>query len=294
MRLGPDTEDNLNAILGRLQEEWDNSSAGGLRDELISACAVTLNGLGKIRGPVTLFRNLGLTFENRAHCIYTPTVRNAFNRLYLNAIKNGKQKEVFDVWRRFGNPLTKANAGKYVPLHALEALLDHPQDYVQMDAARMLGSRKDGSMTRLKDLLGSSNSNIRRKAARELGSCKDFPLTGLKGLLHSGDWFIELGAAEALSSRLNFPLKKLKGLLTHPHEQMRKLAAEALGRRKDLPSDELRALLQHRDNGVAKGAKDALASRSRLPNPLFPLKGIHGKRKQRKEEMHRRMQPLRG
>lgn len=92
--LGESAEETLNHILRSLGDETLNMNEQEYRGELISACAITLNGLSKIKDPVGLFKNLANAFEDRGYCIYTDTVVNAFGRLYHDSKKNGSRKRV--------------------------------------------------------------------------------------------------------------------------------------------------------------------------------------------------------
>lgn len=181
-------EEILNTVLESLQKERENFADVGYKHELISSCAVALNGLGKIKDPVRLFKNLGLAFEYRDYCIYTDTVINAFNRSYKDAVKQKKGNEVFAVWKSFRNPLTKANVGRYVPLEKLKELLSH------------------------------SNDSVREAASKALVRRPDFPLSELNGLLSHGDKSVRDGAAYALPYRKDVPLSELKKLASNPKD----------------------------------------------------------------------------
>lgn len=71
-------EGTMNVVLESLAKEPENKISGEFAEELVSSCAVVLNGLRRIKDPVRLFRNLGSAFERRGYCIYTKTVANAF------------------------------------------------------------------------------------------------------------------------------------------------------------------------------------------------------------------------
>jgi hypothetical protein len=292
--LGKSVEDNLNVILEHLHREPHNIDGLKFRSQLISSCAVALNGLGKIKDPVRLFQNLGLAFESRGQCIYTNTVRNAFNRLYSDAIKQGKQKEVFKVWKNFKNPLTKANAGKFVPLHELKALLDYRNASVREYAARVLAARKDFPLS----------------ALTEANAGKFVPLHELKALLKYPDSSVRADTVHALAARKDFPLSELKALLRHRDRHIRMAAAHALAARRDFPFSKFKVLLKHENEDVRLGATRALEVRltslwthqgvdvrGRVANLLqtsdHPLKGIHGKRGQRKRKMRKLTRNLR-
>ncbi|MEK6973615.1 MAG: HEAT repeat domain-containing protein [archaeon] len=289
--LSKSVEDTLNTVLEDLAKQPENMKDGLFRPELISSCAVALNGLSRIKDPVRLFRNLGLVFEKRAECIYTRTVANAFNRLYLDAVKQKKGKEVLGVWLGFENPLTKAYASKYVPIKELKVLLSHPNHVVRGVASKVLGLRKDFSVRRAKAIFSNPKSNglVISGVAEGLALRRDFSIRRLKAFFSHPNDRVRFGAANVLVSRKDFSVKELKGLLSHPEPSVRWKAAEALVSHNYVSAKEQGEFFSHPDEMVRSGAAAGLnpkESKSRLAH-------IHGKRGYRKREMKRRTRQLR-
>lgn len=91
--LRPTVEQTVNEVLVSLALSSLNVDKGPYRYELISACAVVLNGIPRINDPVLLLENLGNAFERRSGCIYTQTVKQAFERLQTDAVRRGQTKK---------------------------------------------------------------------------------------------------------------------------------------------------------------------------------------------------------
>lgn len=283
---GKTAEETLNRILESLSEEWGNRKEdaveeGGkkkrnFRDELISACAVSLMGLGRIKDPVKLFSNITRAFERRGYCIYRPVVRRAFARLEDDAQKRGRIGEIIKIWENLGNNWTKANSVSHIPnglamklrsdwlvfstlvenltmkrdfpLSEVEKFLTHPQDEIKLAASKGLIYRKGLGMDFLKGMLKSKVSEVRCNAAHALSMRAEFPLAEIEKLLKQGDSVISAGVRSGLAER-----------------------------RFLLPSERKRLL----DGFPGTGRN------------WFVIEGIHGKRGKRKRIMRKLMRPLR-
>ncbi len=317
--LSDTVEGTLNTILEDLIQQPRNVEAGLFRSELISACALALNGLSKIKDPVELFRNLGTAFEKRAYCIYTKTVVNAFNRLYSDAVKQGKEKDVLSVWHSFTNPLTKAHSMKYLPTIELNGFVSNSNPHISKSAAETLVSRKETPTEKINDLLYSSDpsvrlgasealifrrdflvvnlekllqhkdSSVRSGVAEALASHPDFPIVKVKTLLaRSNDLTVSLGLAKGLTSRRDFSIKDAKKLLSHLDAFIRSGVAMGLATRRDISIAELRELSAYPDLKVRQNVDAILESRRKLP-----LKNISGKRKSRTDRIRAHTRLLR-
>lgn len=317
--LSDTVEGTLNTILEDLIKQPRNVEAGHFRYELISACAVALNGLSKIKDPVMLFRNLGKAFEKRAYCIYTKTVVDAFNRLYSDAVRQGKEKEILSVWKSFTNHLTKAHSMKYLPTIELNGLVNSQNPHISKSAAETLVSRKetppeeintflysddpnvrlgasealifrrDFSVERLKELLSHNDSSVRSGVAEALASHPNFSIVKVKILLaRSNDPPVSLGLAKGLASRRDFSIKDITKLLSHSDPFIRSGIAMGLATRRDIPFVELRELSAYPDLNVRQNVDAILESRRKLP-----LKNISGKRKSRTDRIKAHTKQLR-
>lgn len=94
---GKTTEETLNTILEDLAKKSENKVEGKYRSELLSSASVVLMGLGKIKDPVRLYRNIVECFEKRGECIFTQTVRRALIRLQNDAISQGREREIQEI-----------------------------------------------------------------------------------------------------------------------------------------------------------------------------------------------------
>ncbi|MEM4662447.1 MAG: hypothetical protein QXM75_00265 [Candidatus Diapherotrites archaeon] len=240
-------EDTLNNILVSLQNEPENVFEGPFRKELLSACAVVLNGMPKIKDPVKLFKNLVLAFERRGYCIFTNTVRLAFKRLWAVAKKQNRTNEMIAIWRTIKNPFARGENARYLPREELLQALKTRDDFVKEIAAETLVSRKD------------------------------FTIKEIKALLSEKNFFIVKGAANGLAKRPDLPLRFLESLLSHPSEEIAAKAAFAIAIRKDINPDYLEKLIfcskskRSKINhcGVLYGIADAIRERKDLPEKFL-------------------------
>lgn len=273
LKLEGTTEESLNIILENLNNEEKNITHGEFRSELISACAVALNGLGRIKDPVRLYKNLTQAFERRGICIYTKTVSRAFNRLYLDAVKQGKADAVLSVWERLRNLQTKAFSCKYVPLESIKKLIKEQKKVHSFNlifdsfAMRRFGEEEKQF---LEGLLKDQENLIRKNASRLLVSMGDkLDIELLKNLMKSDAW-VSYGASQGLAERTD---KSNKFILNLTMNRDRKIASAAI------------TALEYRNQIKFYGDNFSEAREN--------LSGISGKRGHRRREMRRRTAPLR-
>jgi hypothetical protein len=261
--LGKTVEETLNTVLESLRKQPENRVWGEFRNELISSCAVSLNGLGKIKDPVRLFKNLGMAFESRQHCIYTKTVANALNRVYLDAVKQKKMKEVFSVWKSFRNEYTRAVAGRHIPLEDLLPFLNSENRRLQDFAAETLAHRKNVPKNVLEGLFNHSNTFVAICAARSLALQRTSTEKVIEEMLKSKNDAVRIGVAEAIPLK-NFEKTFLEKLLRHPDNEARLEAAKAIAKRKDTGAKELMKLLESADSYTQFGAASGMSKRTDL------------------------------
>ncbi|MFH1225200.1 MAG: hypothetical protein V1676_05350 [Candidatus Diapherotrites archaeon] len=268
-------EETLNRVLKRLSKEPGNINAEGFRQELISACAVSLTGLRHIKEPVRLFRNLTGAFEGRGYCIYTQTVIRAFSRLERDAERQKRLGEIIEVWKSLGNPMTKANSISRIPNElAMTMLGDATAHY---EAAGNLAAKPDYPLKEVEGLLNHSDSGIREYAARGLAYRKGLKLEFLKGLLNSRFQGVRIGASFALASRADFRVSEIGELLNRgdPYEtKIIEAIKEGLSRRRKLTPSELDRLMQ------------IMPGRRPIPKQTSTLAHISGPSRKRTEKMH--------
>jgi hypothetical protein len=285
--LGRTVEETLNIVLESLRKQPENRAVKKFRGELISSCAVALNGLGRVKDPVRLFKNLTLAFERREECIYTRTVGNAFNRLYSDAVKRGRKEEVFSIWKNLKNPLTKAYAGKHVPVAELKKFLNHENEEIMLAAVRGLAQKKSTSSEDIIKFLNHENEEIRYVVSRILPYRTDLSLEFLKQLLnHESDFVVE-GVVRALVQRKDLSMAAIQQLLNHEKYVVRASVVQGLVQRNDLSLKFLKNFLKSQDSYFNAFIEGALRFKPHSSSPLQKISGKRGQRKRKRGQLTR-------
>jgi|GEM_PF-2002324 len=129
--------------MAKLESDW--------RRVFVSASALALNGLPKIKDPLKLYILMARAFEEKGYCIFTETVTNALMRVQGEAVKKGKLEEVLKVVRAATNAGIKNALSPMIPKKVLMHLADNV--HYGAGAGRALGLRKDLTTADLKELL---------------------------------------------------------------------------------------------------------------------------------------------
>ncbi len=293
---GKTAEETVNLILEDLAKKPENKLDGKYRSELISNASLVLMGIGRIKDPVRLYKNLIRAFERRGSCIFTNTVRNALIRLQNSAIEQGKEEGIITVWSYSNNFQIKETLTNRFNIKFLEARAEK----LNSEAVYLsLFTNKDFTKRRfLKELDGFGGEKRPSKDCAlmtALNSRKDFTKQDLFAILRMFSvsrnqpytWFRDSMAYYLLQKRLTSD--EFKKLLKLAGSSVIPIAAGLIEKRK-LTQDEVETNLTRKEREELKAQLKRIIPFEKRESSLAHIKGSRGKRR---KTMLRMTKPLR-